>query len=258
MEIVPQHVFTYDDGIPAYKSGEWPGSRPCHFIGSKLILKPIKHSEKGFVIGHSKHFPKKYSEEYKFKKGIKYIPPLIHEDKYKPPKRRLKPIIIEPIIKLRNFSFRPKDQFYSTNIAPFLQRKKRVMQNVPNNTEYNVESIMNRKKRILSLCEQRNYLKDCNPGDKNYNCVENNPEFFKMEGLVVGSTNRHNFRKTIRKDEDDFYQTLDLKIQILDKNKIWNSKVFLESLNYDKKYVEELNNWENRIFEENKQKKEKK
>ena len=40
LEIVPQKTFSYGDGVPAYKSGEWYGSKPNHFIGSKLILKP--------------------------------------------------------------------------------------------------------------------------------------------------------------------------------------------------------------------------
>ena len=40
LEIIPKHTFSYGDGIPAYKSGEWYGSKPNHFIGSKLILKP--------------------------------------------------------------------------------------------------------------------------------------------------------------------------------------------------------------------------
>ena len=75
---------------------------------------------------------------------------------------------------------------------------------------------MNRKKRILSLEEQRNNKKICKPGDKNYNCVENSPDFFKMEGLIVGSTNRINFRKNTRKGEDPFYQTLDLSIRVLE------------------------------------------
>ena len=255
MEIIPQHIYTYDDGVPAYKSGEWPGSKPCHFIGSKLILRPIKLPEKEFSLGHSKHFPPKYSDEFKFKKGLKLIPPYIHEYAYKPAKRRLKPIKTESIIRFRNKSFKPKDQFYSTNIAPFLQKKLRIKQNIPNRTEYGIESVMNRKKRILSLEEQRNNNKFCKPGDKNYNCVENCPEFFKMEGLIPGSTNRINMRKNMKKGEDNFFQTLNLNLKILDRNKLWTSKKFLESLDFDKKYVEELNNWENKVFEDNPPKK---
>jgi hypothetical protein len=253
MEIIPQHVYTYD-GVPAYKSGEWPGSKPSHFNGSKLILKPIEHPEKEFIICHSKHFPQKYSEEFVFEKGIKSVPPFIHEDIYKPKKRRLKPIITEPIIRHRDRSFRPKDQFYSTNIAPFLQTKTRVKPNIPELTEYGVESVMNRKKRVYSLEEKRNYMKNCKPGDKNYNCVENSPEYFRMEGLIVGSTNRLNLNKTTRKGEDNFYKTLDLNIKVLNRNKIWGSKVLLDSLNYDKEYVEKLNSWESKVFEKTEKK----
>lgn len=45
MEVIPQRVFTYGDGIPAVKSGEWAGIRPSRWKGSKLILKPIKRNK---------------------------------------------------------------------------------------------------------------------------------------------------------------------------------------------------------------------
>lgn len=250
MEVIPQHVYSYEDGLPAYKSGEWPGSRPSRFTGSKLILKPIKHPEKEFTICHSKHFPPKYSEEFKFIKGLKSVSPFFHNDKYKPAKRRLEPLIIEPVERFRSRKYHPKDQFFSTIASPFLQRKMRVKQMVPSMTEYGIESIMNRKKRIYSLGQKRNFMKVCKPGDKNYNCVENSPDFFKGEGLIVGSTNRINYKKTTRKGDDNFYQTLDLNIKVLDRNKLWTSKELMESLNYDKKYVEQLNKWEDKIFGE--------
>ena len=98
-------------------------------------------------------------------------------------------------------------------------------------------------------------MKNCKPGDKNYNCVENSPEYFRMEGLIVGSTNRLNLNKTTRKGEDNFYKTIDLNIKVLNRNKIWGSKVFLDSLNYDKEYVEKLNSWESKVFEKTEEKK---
>ena len=253
MEIIPQHTYTYGDGLPAYKSGEWPGSKPNHFIGSKLILKPIKKYEKDFYICNARHFPQKYSEEYKFKKGVKLIPPYIHEDIYKPKKRPLKPIITEPKIFIRNRSFNPKDNFNNPYAKeyPLLQKKKRVQHSDQILTEYNIEGIMSRKKRIFSLDQQRNFFKTCKPGDKNYTCVENCADFFKMEGLVPGSTNSINLRKTQRKGEDNFYQTMDLNIKILNKNKIWGVRELMESLKNDKKYVIDLNNWESKVFENN-------
>ena len=259
MEIIPQHTYTID-GIPAYKSGEWPGSKSNHFYGSKLILKPIKAKEKDFYICNARHFPQKYSKEYIFKKGLKQILPYIHEDIYKPKKRPLKPILTEPKIYIRNRSLNPQDNFGNPNANeyPLLQRKKRVQNISQTITEYNIEETMKRKKRIFNLGQQRNFFNRCKPGDKNYTCVEYCTDFFKMEGLVPGSTNRINLKKTQRKGEDNFYQTLDLNIKVLNKNKMWNMREFMESLNYDKKYVKDLNNWESKVFENNKDNKDNK
>ena len=259
MEIIPQHTYTYGDGLPAYKSGEWPGSRPSRFVGSKLILKPISKIPKDFYICNSRHFPQKYSEEYKFKKGLKLVPPFLHEDIYKPKKRPLKPYNEEPKIYIRNRSFRPMDTIFDPNIKvyPFLQRKKKFLGLGKVLTEYDIENVMNRKKRILTLGEQRNYMKICKPGDKNYTCVENSPDFYKMEGLIVGSTNRINMRKTQTKRGNNFYRTLDLNLKIMNRNKIWSVRELMDSLKFDKNYVKELNNWESKVFEESKDEKNK-
>ena len=119
-------------------------------------------------------------------------------------------------------------------------------------TEYNIENVMNRKKRINSLEEKRNYMKNCKPGDKNYTCVENSPDYYKMEGLIVGSTNRINIRKTQPKGGDNFYRTLDVNLNIMNRNKIWSVKQLMESIKFDKDYVKDLNNWESKVFEEKK------
>ena len=252
MEIIPQHVYTYDDGLPSYKSGEWPGSRPSHFTGSKLILKPIEHPEKEFRICHAKHFPQKYSDEYKYKKLLKYVPPFIHEDIYKPTKRILKPLTIEPVERFGKRVFQQKEKLYSTTISPFLPRKRKVKKFIPYMTEYGIESIMNRKKRILSLGKKRNYMKVCKPGDKNYNCVENSPDYYKIGGLIPGSTHRINYKKSTRKGEDKFYQTINLDIKVLDRNKLWTYRETQDSINSDRKYVENLNLWENKFLDEEK------
>ena len=95
-----------------------------------------------------------------------------------------------------------------------------------------------------------------NPGDKAYKCVDNSPDFFKEGGLIVGSTNRMNYNKTTRKGDDNFYQTLDLGVKVLNDKKLWKSKIEKESLDMDKKYVTNLNKWEENTFEENKNEKE--
>ena len=117
---------------------------------------------------------------------------------------------------------------------------------------------MTRKKRIFTFEEKRNYLKTCKPGDKNYTCVEYSPDFYLMEGLIVGSTNRLNINKSHRKGQDNFYQTMDLNVQVLDRDKIWKNKELLESLRFDKTYVKELNNWESKTFEDTKDNKDNK
>ena len=252
LEIIPQHTFTYGDGVPAYKSGEWYGSKPNHFIGSKLILKPIKQPEKEFKIGHSIHFPPKYSEEYKFIPGRRKLYPLVHDDTYKPQKRYIVPKYNELPVYPRNIGIRPPGQINSDFIAPLFQKKIRVSYSRDNSKiEYGVESVMTRKKRILSLYEQRNKMIDTNPGDKNYKCVENSPDFFKDGGLIVGSTNRMNYNKTTRKGDDNFYQTLDLGIKVLNDDKLWKSKITKENMDMDKNYVANLNKWEENTFEEN-------
>jgi len=245
VEIIPQKNFSYGDGVPAYKSGEWPGSKPSRFGGSKLILKQIRPPQKDFVLGHSIHFPPRYSKEYKFVPGRKILKPIIHSEVYKPKKRPLKPEYSSSPVYHRNIGNRPKDQFFSNSITPMFQSKKRIdFSRYDSKNEYEIETVMNKKKRILSLNEQRNKMIICNPGDKNYKCVENSTNFFKEGGLIVGSTNRINYNKSNRIGEDDFYQTLDLGIKILNRDKIWDIRLKNENLTQDQNYVANLNKWE--------------
>ena len=252
LEIIPQHTYTYGDGVPAYKSGEWPGSKSSHFKGSKLILKPIQNKERPFKIGHSIHFPQRYSKEYKFIPCRRKLYPIVHEDIYKPTKRLLDPKYSEPKTYHRSISRRPPEQINSDYVAPLFQKKIRVNIDEGNKTkEWNVENKMTRKKRILSLYEQRNGMINSNLGDKTYKNVDNSPDFFKEGGLIVGSTNRINYNKTTRKGEDNFYQTLDLDIKVLNSDKIWNKKLENENLFVDKEYVKNLNQWEENSLETN-------
>ena len=260
LEIIPQHTYSYGDGIPAYKFGEWPGSKSSHFKGSKLILKPIPRPEKPFKLGHSVHFPQRYSEEYKFIPSRKILHPIHHEEINKPLKKYIIPKFTSPKVYPRNINKRPPEQMNSEFIAPLFQKKIRAQIPAHIEREWGLESRMNRKKRILSLYEQRNEMINSNPGDKNYKIVDNSADFFKEGGLIVGSTNKINYNKSTRRGEDNFYQTLDLNIKILNDDKIWQNKLTKESLNSDKNYVNNLNQWEENNFEGtgDKDKKEKK
>lgn len=255
VEVIRQNTYTYGDGVPAYKSGEWDGSKPSRFVGSKLILKPIAHPEKDFKLGHCIHFPPRYSEEYKFIPGRRKLYPFPHDGTYKPSKRYLVPNYSEPPSYPRNIGNRPPEQMSLNFIAPLFQQKIRVNNPRYNaKIEYGIESVMNRKKRVPSLYEQRNKFIHTNLGDKSYKVVENSTDFFKEGGLIVGSTNRINYNKTTRKGDDNFYQTLDLNVKVINDDKLWKSKVLKESLDMDQNYVANLNKWEENIFEENKDK----
>jgi len=258
LEIIPQHTYSYGDGIPAYKFGEWPGSKSSHFHGSKLILKPIPRPEQPFKLGHLVHFPQRYSEEYKFIPGRKILHPILHDDKIKPLKKYIIPKFTSPKVYPRNIKKRPPEQMNSDFIAPLFQKKIRVQQPANKEREWALENRMSRKKRILSLYEQRNEMISLNPGDKTYKIVDNSPEFFKEGGLIVGSTNKMHYNKTTRRGEDNFYQTLDLDVKVLNDDKIWDNKLNKESMDSDQNYVKNLNQWEENNFEDDKDKKEQK
>jgi len=142
----------------------------------------------------------------------------------------------------------------SDYIAPLFQKKIRVQQPAVKEREWALENKMTRKKRILSLYEQRNEMISFNPGDKTYKNVDNSPDFFKEGGLIVGSTNKIRYNKTTRRGEDNFYQTLDLDVKVLNDDKIWDKKLTKESMDSDQNYVKNLNHWEENNFEDDKNK----
>ena len=45
LEIVPSPVYRLENGIPAYKAGEWEGIKPNHFERTRLILKQIRNND---------------------------------------------------------------------------------------------------------------------------------------------------------------------------------------------------------------------
>lgn len=260
LEVVPQHIHVEEGGIPAYKSGEWPGIRPNHFLGSKLILKPIKKPEKEFKLGHSVHFPARYSEEYKFRPIRRKLNPLEHSNIYRPSKRIIVPVYTEPNVYPPHISDNhPMDQLNSNDIYPLFQKKMKIIDkpvrdyaNAINedNNEYYVEDIMNKKQRVNCLSQEPNSKIHHNPGDKPYKIVDNSKDFFKEGGLIVGSTNRINYNKTMKKGEDNFYQTLDLSVKILDQKKVWDNKVIAENKENDKNYVANLTKFDKNTFGE--------
>jgi hypothetical protein len=110
--------------------------------------------------------------------------------------------------------------------------------------EYQIEERIKRKKRHPSLQAMRNGMPIISPGDKIYRNVEYSPDFFKLEGIVVGSTNTINHKKTSAKKGDKFFDSLNLNIKVLDKEKLWSTKCLKESYEFDNNYVGNLKTWE--------------
>ena len=254
MEIIPQNVYKTINGTPSYKSGEWPGKCPSFWKGSKLILKPIfKRDRNAYneIIRGQKHFPPRYSTEYQYNTGKQLVKPKEHLNTIKSSKRILNPVFTEPKLYVKKILPRPPDQLNSNvnnnNNDKLFDKKKHFPESSKKSLyckEINVEKVMFRKRRVLSLDQQRNGYDSYLPGDKAYKCVENDNGFFKLEGIVVGSTHRKRKKKTDKLGDVIFFKTLDVNAKVMDPDKLWKSKVYKESLDNDKMYVESLNNWE--------------
>ena len=258
LEIVPSPIYRLENGIPAYKAGEWEGIKPNHFDRTRLILKQIRNNDNS-KLSH-KRLIHKSSSEYVFrpsKKEVKSYLENISKRRAVKLGRRFIPERAQIIPKfIRSSSINPKrerplDNFTTGSIIlPSISIKNnensKFRKNVSfsSSSEANIESIMNRKKRIYSLDQQRNYYKRVNPGDKNYRYVEHVPDFYKEGGLIVGSTNKIRITDNFNKLRNNIYQTMDLSIKSLDKSKLWESKVKQEREKNDLDYVNRLELWE--------------
>lgn len=116
--------------------------------------------------------------------------------------------------------------------------------NKQSNKEYSLEKIIVSKRRIQSVKQQRNFIDFSNPGDKSYKNPECTEGFFKEGGLIPGSSNAINFKKTVGKKANNFYQTLDINTKTLDPKKLWSNKVANEELSFQTDYVKNLKAWD--------------
>ena len=102
-----------------------------------------------------------------------------------------------------------------------------------------------------NLIQQWNVFLMKNPGDKNYKKSEYLTWFFLDSGLIIGSTNRINQRKNHSKKANDFYDTINLNVNVLNKDKLWKSKEKKDVLDFDSDYVRKtISSWEENILKE--------
>ena len=267
LEIIPSPVYRLENGIPAYKSGEWEGIKPNHFGRTRLLLRQIRNNDNPLNKFPHKRIIQKSSSEYVFKPSKKQVKSYLENiEKLRNKKTGLRCIDpksfnkINKIYKLSTINpkrIKPKDNFTSNSInLPMISLKKVDTPNFQRNisfsssTEMNIETMMNKKKRIISLDQQRNYYKKVNPGDKNYRYAEHSPDFFKEGGLIVGSTNKIRITDNFNKLRNNIYMTMDLNIKSLDADKLWENKAKKEREKREEDYVINLEQWEKQYVKE--------
>ena len=250
---IPQKQYLIDN-IPAGKYGEWPGIKPNHWRGSIKIIHP-SHINRVFddrvyeIEKNRRHFKEKFGfeEPYKHKKRLFSALDFRYEDK----KEGLKPIKFVPMPIKSAFERRHFPEKFGKEKIPFFQGLKTFYPNgqCQSIKEISLEKEMGGKKRLWNIKEKRNGMDMRVPGDKFYRLSEHFPTYYKEGGLIPGSTNSINYNKTQSRKAYNFYETLDLTKQILDRNRLWENKVKNEDLNFDKKYVEKhIIDWEKNIL----------
>ena len=70
-KVIECPLYRLEDGTPAYKAGEWEGSKPNHFGRTLRIIKQIRHNDNAFERLHHKPVFHRSSSEYIFRPCIK-------------------------------------------------------------------------------------------------------------------------------------------------------------------------------------------
>ena len=250
---VPQNQYLIEN-IPAGIYGEWPGLKPNHWRGSIRIIQPSQVNrifDDGVlqIKKNRKHFQEKLGFEKPFKKQKRLFSAI--NFKYEDKKEGLKPIKFIPTPIKSAFDKRHFPQKYGKERIPFFQGIRTFYPNGQclSNKEISLEKEMGGKKRIWDIKQKRNGMEMRIPGDKHYRESEHFPTYYKEGGFIPGSTNSINYNKTQSRKAYNFYETLDLTKQILDRNKLWENKVKNENFDFDKKYVEKnIFDWEKNIL----------
>ena len=271
LKIIPAPLYKDNNGIPAYKSGEWPGIKSNHFDRTRLMLRQIRKNPNYERKLSYRHIEEKPSKEYIFRPSLKLVKSYLENLKNQRQiiQGRKHDIDFSKIISDtydNNLFFghkRYKNSILANSlILPKIKEnkiKKRQINMIHSLSEINVERAMNRKKRINSLEQQRNFFKINNQGDKNYRYADCSENFFKEGGLIPGSTNKIRISENYNKIKNNIYEYMNLNVKSLDVDKIWDNKIKRERQEDEKQYVLNLENWDNMNikFNENKNIKEK-
>ena len=178
LKIIPSPLYKDSNGIPAYKSGEWPGIKPNHFERTRLMIKQLRKKLDYERKSSSRYIPEKRSNEYMFKPSLKLVKSYLENVRKQHQIDKGRKHEFDCLNKIsdtydNNLFFTRKRKLEkiksSSLILPKLKKeiKTRNLVLYRSMSELNVEKAMTRKKRINSLEQQRNYYSIVNPGDKN-------------------------------------------------------------------------------------------
>lgn len=250
------------DNIPSYKYGEWEGIKPSHWVSSLRVFRPT------FTTGlfrespppklSIRKIPQKNSTEMTFRPAKTILPqresltnPPESDSKRKIGLKRVNIKFTEGKSRDEKRHFTPRFGYEKIPEPPFQIKTFSPDGNYCTDKEISIEKELGGKMRIWNLIQQRNGFLMKNPGDKNYKTSEYLPGFFLDGGLIVGSTNRINQRKNHSKKANDFYDTINLNVNVLNKDKLWKSKEKKDVLDFDSDYVRKtISSWEENILKE--------
>jgi hypothetical protein len=112
-----------------------------------------------------------------------------------------------------------------------------------------LEDEMFRKKRVPNINVQRNSLALGTPGDKFYRNPECSDGFYKMEGVISGSTfyfekEKNKLGKTLSRQACSFFDYCHIDGNILNPEKLWTIKSLKEKFIQDSLYVKTITQWD--------------
>lgn len=249
-EQIPQHQYLIE-GQPARTFGEWPGVKSNHWRGSIRVIRPnqtqrIFDGDAHIPLLGRRHFSQTHSKEWKFVPGTRQFQGRKALTNVEERPQGLKKVDIKYTINKYQYDKKHFPPRFGINNDPEILHIR--CYNPDGNTcttnEIPIEKEFGIKKKLYTLSERRNGIEVVSQGDKHYKASENFSNFYRDGGLIVGSTNRINYNKTMSKKANNFYETLDLTVKTLDKKKLWNNKVKKENLDFDTNYVKTLTEWE--------------
>lgn len=201
----------------------YPVAKPHyeHLHGSVIVHEPVE--ENSIVLGD---------------KGKKRFDPMLSKSKeYKPHKRPITPPIRlntpphgKRCIQVKQSSGEGSDMQSKRHLLPAARKSdydvswskkgkvlgpdgKSVAIREPEN--YNLETTMNRKQRLISELDRRNGINTANPGDLPFKSSEQAPDFYKEGGIIPGSSiqMRNTTKPVPKKNENDAAQTSNKKLE---------------------------------------------